>query len=258
MTMKSSLLPLLTTLLLHPLAAQDPPGKERPFPFTAERSAKIVCLAADSGISSVWVRTLVKSENGENAAIAAVRTSVPFSKRSSPVSYTGPARIEFFKTEPPAGAVFDQDGNRQGPLPFATAALPSEKRDILLLFVPLPPHQRTDGLEYRLLPFDDSMDNLPWGSYRFINFSSRDLVAFAGSKDQRHELRSKRASATIRPGGPKRNLQWLIYDDPGAGGKPVFSARWLHRPSYRSFIFITDSTTQRGAINVKSIDEWER
>ncbi len=169
----------------------------------------------------------------------------------------GPAKIEFFKTEPPAGAVFDTEGNRQ-PAPFASATLPSGKREILLLFVPLPPDQREDGLEYRLLPFDDSMDTLPWGSYRFINFTGRNLLAFAGSKNQRHELRSNRASATISPGGSKRNLQWLIYDNPGTEGKPVFSAQWLHRPNYRSLIFITESTNQRGAINVKSIDEWEQ
>ena len=256
MTMKSSL--LLIAILLQPLYAQNAPEKEKPFPFTAERSVKIVCLAADSGISSVWLRTLVKSEANADPALTIVRTSVPFSKRSSPVAYIGPANIEFFKTEPPAGAVFDEEGNRLGPAPIASATLPTGKREMLLLFVPLPPDQRKNGLEYRLLPFDDSMDTLPWGSYRFINFTDRPLVTFAGSQNQRHELKPNRASGTIRPGGAKRNLQWLIYDTPEPTGKPVFSAQWLHRPNYRSLIFVTESTNKRGAINIKSIDEWEQ
>lgn len=252
--MKSSL--LFFSLLLHPLAAQDTVEKEKPFVFTPERSLKIVCLAADSGISSVWLRTLAKQDEGAPAAITPTRTTVPFSKRSSPVVYSGPAKIEFFKTEPPPGAVFDEEGNRLGPEPFATAILPSGKREMLLLFVPLAADQRKGELEYRLLPFDDSMDTLPWGSYRFINFTNRNLVAYAGSKTQRLELKSNRASETISPGGSKRNLQWLIYDSPQTDGKPIFSAQWLHRPNYRSLIFVTESKNQRGAINVKSIDEW--
>lgn len=109
--MKSSL--FLLSLLLHPLAAQDTPEKEKPFVFAPERAVKIVCLAADSGISSVWLRTLAKNEAGAGAAIVPTRTSVPFSKRSKPVAYAGPAKIEFFKTEPPAGAVFDTEGNHR-------------------------------------------------------------------------------------------------------------------------------------------------
>jgi hypothetical protein len=248
---------LFIALLLQPLAAQDISEKEKPFPFAAERSVKVVCLAADSGISSVWVRTLVKNEAGAKGAISTASTPVPFSKRSSPVSYVGPAKIEFFKTEPPPGSVFDEEGNRKGPAPFATTTLPSGKREILLLFVPLSLDQRKDGLEYRLLPFDDSMEALPWGSYRFINFTNRSLVTYAGSKNQRHEIKSNRASSTISPGGSKRNILWLIYDNPQTKGKPIFSAQWLHRPNYRSLIFITESTNQRGAINVKSIDEWQ-
>ena len=253
--MKSNLLSLL--LLLAPLSAQDTAAKEKPFPFAAERSLKIVCLSADSGISTVWLRTLAKVEGRDEPAITPVSTSVPFSMRSDPLPYVGPAKIEFFETEPPAGPVFDDEGNRLGPLPFATANLPSGKRELLLLFVPLSVDQQKYGLKYRLLPFDDSLDSVPWGSYRFINFTNRSFVAYAGSKSQRFELNPNRLSATIAPGGAKRNLQWLIYGNASGAEELVFSSQWLHRPDYRSLIFVTESTNQRGAINVKGIDQWK-
>ena len=253
--MKSNLLFLL--LFIAPLSAQETTEKEKPFAFAAERSLKIVCLAADTGISTVWLRTLAKVAGRDGAAITPTSTAVPFSMRSNPLPYVGPAKIEFFETEPPPGPVFDEKGKRIGPLPFATTTLPSGQREVLLLFVPLSAAEQKNGLQYRLLPFDDSLDSIPWGSYRFLNFTNRSLVAFGGSKDQRFELKPNRLSNTIQPGGSKRNLQWLIFDSPSTDEKPVFSAQWLHRPNYRALVFVTESPNQRGAINVKTINEWQ-
>lgn len=253
--MKSNFVSLL--LLVSPVFGQETLEKEKPFLFSAERSLKIVCLAADTGISSVWLRTLKKIEGKQEASITPMSTVVPFSMRSDPIPYVGPAKIEFFKTEPPPGAVFDDKGNRQGPRPFATAVLPSGNREMLLLFVPLSVDRQKDGLEYRLLPFDDSMESVPWGSYRFINFTERSFVAFAGSKDLRLELKPNRLSETLSPGGAKRNLQWIIYNSPPTGDKPVFSTQWLHRPNYRALIFVTESPHEPGAIDIKTINEWK-
>ncbi len=251
-----SILPALAWLLscIPPLVAAE---AEKPFPFTVERTLNIVCLAADSGISSVWMRTIARPEGGGEPGIMVKSTAVPFSKRSEPIRYAGPAKIEFFDEEPPPGAPFDEEGIRRGPKPFAVTTLPTNQREVLLLFVPLPADAGDDGLKYRLLPFDDSKDMLPWGSYRLINFTNRPFVAFAGSQTQRHELAANRASGTIAPGGAKRNLQWIIFDAAKTDGKPVFSAQWLHRPDHRSLVFITESRNQRGAINVKTIGDWK-
>ena len=241
-----------------PLAngASSSAAAEKPYPFQAARKVKIFALAADTGIASLWLRTLQIKE-GSPPAIIPVSLSVPFSKRSEPIAYQGPAKVEFFDKEPPAGPPFNEAGMRQGPMPVAVANLPSGQNEILLLFVPLPKDLQKNGIQYRLIPFDDSKEMLPWGGYRMINFTTRKLTVFAGSRENRIDIQPNTPSATIAPGGAKRNLQWLIYDHAVGAEKPVFSAQWLHRPDYRSLIFITDSRTQRGAINVKSIDEWK-
>jgi hypothetical protein len=240
-----------------PAAPASPaPAAEKPYPFQAARKAKIFTLAADSGISELWVRTLQIKE-GSPAVIIPVSFAVPFSKRSEAIAYQGPAKVEFFDKEPPSGPPFNEAGVRQGPPPVAIANLASGQSEILLLFVPLPKELQKNGIQYRVIPFDDSKDMLPWGGYRMINFTTRQLTVFAGSRDNRFDIKPNTPSATISPGGAKRNLQWLIYDHAVGAEKPVFSAQWLHRPDYRSLIFITDSRTQRGAINVKSIDEWK-
>ena len=259
--MKSSLIAPLLVLLLGPhTMAQDHsktfdpvPATEKPYTFEAARKVRIFCLAADTGISSLWVRTF----QGAEGTITPVSFSVPFSKRSESIAYRGPAKIEFFDQEPPPGPPFNDKGERQGPSPVAIASLPPGKSEVLLLFVPLPKDDHKGMPKYRVIPFDDSKDMLPWGGYRLVNFTSRTLTAFAGSRDMRFEIKANNPSGTIEPGGEKRNLLWLFYDHEKGTEKPVFSAQWLHRPDYRSLIFITDSRSQRGAISVKSIDEWK-
>ena len=229
---------------------------EKAYPFVAARKARIFTLAADGAIPTLWVRTLKTNQSGQTL-ISPVSLTVPFSMRSEPIAYQGPAKVEFFDKEPPPGPPFDETGARQGPPPLAVASLPSGQSEILLLFVPLPKELHKDGIQFRVIPFDDSKDMLPWGGYRLINFTTRPLTVFAGSREKRFDIQPNSASDTIAPGGDKRNLLWLVYDREQGATKPVFSAQWLHRPDYRSLVFITDSRTQRGAISVKSIDEWK-
>jgi len=247
----------LAALVLAAPAQDEADGADKPYVFESQRNLRFSCLAADNGVPALYYRSFQREEGQEKPVIAPLQTSAPFSMRGTLSPYNGPARIEFFDEEPPPGPPFDEEGERVGPKPMAVTNLPANEKQLLLLFVPLAEEDQKDGLIYRIILYDDSLDKLPFGSYRLINFTKRPLVAMAGSAENRINLRPNAASPTIRPGGPKRNLEWRIYDPNREGKKLVYQSMWTHRPTHRLLVFITESRTQRGGLHVKPIHQWE-
>jgi hypothetical protein len=91
--------------------------------------------------------------------------------RPGPISYKGPARMEFF----------DQaDAASENPRPVAICTVPEGITDALLLF--LPKTQPTaEGLRFDVVAVDDSLEKVPPGSFAVINVTNNDYAAQYGT-----------------------------------------------------------------------------
>jgi hypothetical protein len=111
----------------------------------------------------------VDTPSGERALV------FPYHTRGGPYQYHGNANVPFFSR------ILDESGVVvRGPT-LAVAKIPPETEKLLLIFVPVP-----DGeMKYRVLVFDDRLENFPTGRITLVNFFGSEILAHVGKQDVR-------------------------------------------------------------------------
>lgn len=108
----------------------------------------------------------------------------------------------------------------------------------------------------RGLVLEDNTTNFPWGTFRFLNASGKDLGVALGSL--RKALPAAWQPVDLLPGGDKAlPVEIAMGDKDGDGSlKPLYASMWKADPDVRRLVFVTLGTTPRlGALDIKIIPE---
>lgn len=119
----------------------------------------------------------------------------------------------------------------------------------LLVLLPDP----SDPTGIRALAIDDDPKGFTWGSYRFLNATSREIVVQLEKKTLAVPPGWK--AVELQPGGATRGIP-VIFGTAGRMTKPAYSAVWEFDPGIRTLCFLVPGTDPgRSPISVKAIPE---
>ncbi len=108
--------------------------------------------------------------------------------------------------------------------------LTGTRRILFLLFKQEP----EDGIEFRILPFDDSLAGFPAGTFRFMNMSAKELrVKFADETRKIPASKMTLMNSDVSSDGGL--IPFLIGD---ARGRKIFETRLFAQPTGREIVFI--------------------
>jgi hypothetical protein len=157
--------------------------------------------------------------------------SATLTMRSRDYEYDAGETIVFF------GVRIDADGQ---PIPEAIATVPSEASRLLLRFTKLTtPDDR--GLTYNVYVIADDAQRFPFGSFHFINDSTKDAVVNLGDAKFLLEAGAIK-NIKVDPneqGGILINM--VAHNPEDMAWSPFYSNRWGHRDNLRTLVFIIDN-----------------
>ncbi len=141
--------------------------------------------------------------------------------RSTPYSYHGPVRLDFFSPSIP-----DAPGDK--PVPTASVELPLQTREIFLLFI-----SKDQG--YDILPIDSTPLAKLNAGYQFCNLTAMPLRIWLGS--QSFDLHP-RATHIVSPPVAEESKLVEIKMAQGTINAPFYSTSWLPEPDRVELIII--------------------
>ena len=179
-------------------------------------------IAEDKAI----IRTLWYQSGLNQQTIVATKTM-----RSVDYAYDAGENIIFY------GERIDQDEN---PIPEAIVPIPEGASRLLLLFSELSaPNEK--GLTYRVYAIKDDINNFSFGSFHFINASTKDAgVNIDGNKF----LLKQGATRNVKVEPPKRGdvfINIVVQNPEDLTWSPSYSNGWGHRDNLRTLVFIIDN-----------------
>ncbi|WP_309397927.1 hypothetical protein [Cerasicoccus maritimus] len=116
--------------------------------------------------------------------------------------------------------------------PIAEASIPIGIEKPLLFFV-----ENED--QYQIIALEDSFAQYPNGSYRFYNFTEKDLLAKFG--EQTINLKPKKTIFLEQPFNTSKEypVAFVLRDPDGV--KPLYTNKWRHSENFRYLIFVSES-----------------
>lgn len=137
--------------------------------------------------------------------------------------------------------------------PFERAcAIPETVTRPLLVLIP----DKADPTGLRVFVFNDDPAGFTWGSYRFLNATSKDLVVKLEEKAVK--LPADWKPVDLNLGGDTRGVGVMVALVDKLD-KPIYSAVWEYNTGVRTICFIVTSTDPRlGVLNMKAIPEDKR
>lgn len=148
---------------------------------------------------------------------------VPSSHLTSPLRYTGPARLVFFRRTPE---------NPEGPteIPAGAFTLPTEGGDWLLML------SADEGNQLRVRAVNLHLEGFPNGAYRIFNLCDR-MVAL-NMAGELHRIPAEDVQL-IRPGVEGRepiSVQFIKAGDPEQNS--LVTTTWFHSANQRQVVFL--------------------
>jgi hypothetical protein len=185
--------------------------------------------------------------------IAAMKLAIGDSKGSRPIEAMHPSRrTKAYQLVPGDKPLVIEALDRKGPdgKPCTSEIKIAEgiKQPLLVI---LPDAKAATGL--RLFVLEDDALNFNWGSFRFINATSRSLVYSCEKKFV--AIPPSWNPVQAMPGGEARNMEVKFYflED---SSQPFSSSIWEHDPDERMLIFFVPTEDPRlGPIAMKMIPE---
>ena len=179
-------------------------------------------IAGDKAI----IRTLWYHSGLEQQTIVATKTM-----RSVDYAYDAGKNIIFY------GERVDQDEN---PIPEAVVSIPEGASRLLLLFSELSaPNEQ--GLTYRVYVIEDDINNFPFGSFHFVNASTKDAGV---NIDENKFLLKQGATRNVKIEPPKQGdvfINIISHNPEDITWSPSYSNGWGHRDNLRTLVFIIDN-----------------
>ncbi|GHC05036.1 hypothetical protein [Cerasicoccus arenae] len=164
-------------------------------------------------------------------------------RRSSEVDYHGSNPIVFFRK--------GKDGQEQDAYqPVAQVQLDGSIKKPLFFFA-------GEGGNYKIVTLEDSFDKYPTGSYRFYNFTERDLIAKMG--DEILQLPPKKTAYLPQPftGTIEYPIAFVVRE-PG-GIRPLYTNMWTHVGRFRYLIFVSDSDSRdTGSMKFRILSDYAK
>lgn len=154
--------------------------------------------------------------------------------------------------------VFYAPGGEAGPGasdPVAHVKLPTDKREILLIFFPVEQEQEKTGMRYVVYPVEDSIRVFPVGSYLFVNITPHPLLAKLG--DAYFKL-GEGASTVIRLDDREKGSLGIRVYDPEIRERPLLQQVWYHYPNARVVVFLREEKQPQPYLVVQSVAEFAR
>mgnify|MGYP007043471330 CR=1 FL=1 len=172
------------------------------------------------------VRTLWYQLGSEQQTIVATTAM-----RSGDYAYDAGETITFY------GDRIDAEGN---PIPEAIAPIPEGASRLLLLFTQLAaPNEQ--GLTYRVYVIEDDIQKFSFGSFHFINASTKDAgIKLGGEKF----LLKKGAAKNVKVKPPEQGdvlINIVAHNPKDLTWSPFYSNGWGHRDNLRTLVFIIDN-----------------
>ncbi|MCB1208058.1 MAG: hypothetical protein KDK97_01965 [Verrucomicrobiales bacterium] len=249
---------VIAVIALHFVPSSSLANDGGPGAFNPERRTIFTCLSWDEAIPRLYFRTLHhwtehRSEPAEARrgalVVVAEKGDAPNTVRSTAHGYLGPQVIEFFAVAPPNVAV-EEDFHIE---PIARATIPFAATRCLFLFFKQTPPPNEPNLRYRVQTLEDSLLDLPQGSYLVFNATRRNLI---GAYDETRFDVPAGNRVLLRPditdGG---NGAWRFWDAAEAK-KPIHSSMWRHRAAGRFILFINSDPEHPAGLKVKAIPEF--
>jgi hypothetical protein len=133
------------------------------------------------------------------------------------------------------GERFDEEGK---PIAEAIAKLPADATRVLLFFNKL---KKPDefGLNYEVIVLEDDYSNFPFGSFRFINASDKNL-AIRISEEQLSLPSGETKIVKVRPSTKDLGIDIATYISEKDKWLRGYSSLWGHRENLRTLVFIAN------------------
>ena len=171
------------------------------------------------------IRTLWYQLGNEKQTISATYTL-----RSVDYEYAKGETITFY------GERVDANGQ---PLPEAIATIPAGATRLLLRFTKLPTPDEY-GLSYNIAVFEDDSKTFPFGSFHFVNATSKDVNINLGEKP----FQLKRGAAkNIAMQPPEKGD--VSIEITAMGSDSRYTNGWGHHANLRTLVFIVDAPNGR-------------
>lgn len=141
----------------------------------------------------------------------------------------------------------DDDGNMKLELVGSTKVVPKSKR---MLFV-IQESQKGAALPLQIFGLDDSLENFPMGSFRFLNFTTVPLaVSFNGGiKEVKPNALTSMSSKVSEGGG------FLPFAIINKKGDKLFETRLYSQSRGREMVFIGPPSVNKDRLTIKFISE---
>ena len=134
----------------------------------------------------------------------------------------------------------DRTDTEGAPIAEAIVKIPEGASRLLLLFTKLP-ETNEDGLNYRVFAIEDDTQRFAFGSFQFINASTKDAgVNLGGNKFllKKGELKN----VVVKPPEQGDVLINIVAHNPkDMTWSPFYSNGWGHRDNLRTLVFIIDN-----------------
>lgn len=126
------------------------------------------------------------------------------------------------------------------PIPEAIVKIPEGASRLLFIFSKLS-EPNEFGLTYQVHAIEDDTQQFPFGSFQFINASTKDAgVDIGGNKF----LLKKGASKNVKVKPPEQGDIWInvvAHNPEDMTWSPFYSNGWSHRDNLRTLVFIIDN-----------------
>lgn len=119
---------------------------------------------------------------------------------------------------------------------------------VLFVVIPL---ERDGRIQYRIISMDDSVQAFPPGTFRFVNFSSEDLLIKCGEEIEKVLARNM---CVIRP-DDATDARFVPFHIGNSQGKELYGTRIYGQPSGRELIFIIPPAKEGGIPRLKFISQ---
>lgn len=163
-------------------------------------------------------------------------------RRSKLIDYHGPNPIVFYQKG-------QGEEGREAYHPIAQVQLDANIKQALLFFV-----GKEDN--YKIMTLEDSFDAYPTGSYRFYNFTERDLLARLG--DFTLQLPPKETAYLERPfpDSVEYPVAFVVRDSDGI--RPLYTNMWTHIGRFRYLIFVSNSDSRdTGSMSFRILSDYD-
>lgn len=166
------------------------------------------------------------------------------------------ARTDVYRWRGKGQLVFSTNGSiptpETPPEELVRVSLPTDSTRLLVVFMP----DDKSPSKLRGIAFDDSVQDFPWGSYRFINATGVDLGIVMGKSKKK--LPAGLKPVTVKPqGNPKQiPVRIVMVKDPK---KALYTNSWRFREDNRDLVIIRHEKNGRlGPLSIKTIPQRNR